>query len=59
MLSYLKLVNFKVINVIEATNNKECVAIEYKFSNKIYWLLKPAPGQAKKMTAHKLLSGNY
>ena len=34
-------------------NNKECVATEYKSSNKKSGHLNPTPGQAKNIIAHK------
>lgn len=53
MFLYSNFVNFKVIKLIDVIKSNEWVPIEYKFSNKIYLLLKPTDGYAKKMSAHK------
>ena len=46
---YLKSVTFKTIIEIDVVKSNACVTIEYKLSKRIYLLLKPTPGQAKKI----------
>ena len=41
---YSNFVNFNVIKSMDIIKISECVAMEYKFSNKMYWLLNPTPG---------------
>ena len=49
----LKWVNFRVISDMLVINSKQCVVIEYKSSKPKYGDLKPTPGYAKKIIAHK------
>jgi hypothetical protein len=43
-----------VIKQIATIKNIECETIEYKFSNNIISLLKPAPGYAKNIIPHNI-----